>query len=147
MDLVFAGDDVEFELPAAPQLEVRSNDERRFSIDPTQSSASFRVQERLAGIDRETVGTTSSLAGDIVINMADPQRSKIGTIVVNVEVLDSGSTLRDRRIRHDFLESSKHRFVEFVPTVVEGLPDNIESGVIYDIRIRGDLTVKEITAS
>ena len=143
----FAGDDVEFELPAAPQLEVRSNDERRFSIDPTQSSASFRVQERLAGIDRETVGTTSSLAGDIVINMADPQRSKIGTIVVNVEVLDSGSTLRDRRIRHDFLESSKHQFVEFVPTVVEGLPDNIESGVIYDIRIRGDLTVKEITAS
>jgi len=142
-----AATSVEREIPSAPTLTISSPDERLFAIDTSRSEARFRVNETLAGIERETVGVSDAIAGDIVINMTDPQRSTIGTVVVNVEVLDTGSTLRDKRIRADFLESSRFRFAEFTPTVIEGLPQTIDQGVSYELVIRGDLTIKDVTSS
>ena len=61
------------------------------------------MQERLAGNSHIAVGTSTVVAGDIKINLVDPSLSEVGEIVVNVEVFESDSNLRDKRIRHDYL--------------------------------------------
>ncbi|MEE9416249.1 MAG: YceI family protein [Acidimicrobiales bacterium] len=137
-------DTVVSEEVVAPQLEP-VQDERLFRIDPSQSSASYAVGEKLIGRDRNVaVGTTSAIGGDIII-ATDVAASKIGTIVVNVELFTSDNKLRDKRIRHDFLESNHYKFVEFDPTGIEGLPETIVEGKAYPLTITGDLTVKETT--
>ncbi len=139
-------DTVVEEAVEAPELDdqVEAGD-RLFRIDPTQSSASYAVGERLAGQDRGVaVGTTTALGGDIVLG-ANPADSQVGTIVINVELFKSDNNLRDKRIRHDFLESSHFRFVEFEPTAIDGLPDEVVEGTDYRIEITGNLTVKETT--
>ena len=145
-DWYLEDDEVLQETVVAPELEVEEEaGERLFRIDPTQSSASYAIGERLAGQDRGVaVGTTTALGGDIVLAV-DPTESRIGTIVINVELFESDNNLRDKRIRHDFLESSHYRFVEFVPTAIDGLPAEIVEGTDYPIEITGDLTVKETT--
>lgn len=139
-------DTVVEETVVAPALEAEEEaGERLFRIDPNQSSASYAIGERLAGQDRGVaVGTTTALGGDIVLAV-DPTESQVGTIVINVELFKSDNNLRDKRIRHDFLESSHYRFVEFAPSAVTGLPDEIVEGTDYPIEITGDLTVKETT--
>ncbi|MEZ5170631.1 MAG: YceI family protein [Acidimicrobiia bacterium] len=110
-----------------------------------ESSATYITTERKAGNDSTVEGSTSLVAGEIALNRDDVRKSRIGTIVVNVEALESDSALRDKRIRHDFLESTEHPYVEFDPGAIAGLPAAAEEGVDYDVSVGGDLTVKETT--
>ena len=91
------------------------------------------------------VGTTTVVAGDIKINIVDPTLSELGEIVVNVEMFESDSNLRDKRIRHDYLESTHWPFARFVPTSIEGLDAVFADGSSYEVSITGELTVKETT--
>ena len=111
-----------------------------------ESSATYVVQEELAGRDRTARGTTRAIAGDIAVNVEDPSASRIGQIVINVEQFDSDSNLRDRRIRHDFLESTDHPMATFSATTVEGVPDVVEGETTGELTVTGDLTIKETTA-
>ena len=138
----------------AEQIELEEVDpvtERLYRISPDNGSeVSYRVQERLAGVSRTAVGTSTVVAGDVKINLADPSLSEVGEIVVNVEMFESDSNLRDKRIRHDFLESTHWPFARFVPTSIEGL-DAVSAdggsvdGRSYGISVTGELTVKETT--
>lgn len=145
-DWLVADDDVVFEVPSAPELTIATETQRRFVVDPESSLVSYTATERLVGSSTEAVGSTSAIAGDIVLDMDDPSASTIGTMVVNVETLTSDSSLRDKRLRHDFLESSHFRFAEFVPGSVSGWPDEIVDGVSYDLTVDGTLKVKETVA-
>ncbi len=142
----FVDDDVVDEVPDAPTLGATTPDELVFRIDASRSSVSYEITERLVGVERTAVGTTSGVAGDFVIDTRDPTRSRAGTIVVNVETLRSDNALRDKRIRHDYLESSHHRFATFTPTAIEGLPTVYDEGEVVPLTVTGDLTVKDITA-
>ena len=120
--------------------------ERLYRIVPGGGSrASYRIEERLAGAGHVAVGSTSAVAGEIVVNTAVPALSRVGEIVVNVETLKSDSALRDNRIRHDFLESEHWPYARFAPTSIEGLDTAFADGASYDVSITGDLTVKETT--
>ena len=120
--------------------------ERLYRIVPDAGSrASYHIEERLGGLFRTTVGTTTVMAGEIAVNLADFAASRIGEIVVNVEMFRSDSALRDKRIRHDYLESSHWPFVRFRPTAVEGLDAAFADGVDYEVAVTGELTVKETT--
>ncbi len=120
--------------------------ERLYRIVPGAGSrASYRIEERLGALSRTTVGATSVMAGEIAVDLADFAESRIGEIVVNVEMFQSDSALRDKRIRHDYLESSHWPFVRFRPTSVEGLDAEFADGRSYEIAVTGDLTVKETT--
>ena len=126
------------------ELDVQT--ERLYRIVPGGGSrAGYQVSERLGGVSQTTVGTTTVMAGEILVNVADPALSRVGEIVVNVELLQSDSTLRDKRIRHDFLESSHWPFVRFAPTSIEGLDVEFADGTAYEIAITGELTIKETT--
>ena len=120
--------------------------ERLYRIVPGGGSrASYHIEERLGGLSRTTVGTTTVLAGEIAVNLVDLAASRVGEIVVNVEMFQSDSALRDKRIRHDFLESGHWPFVRFRPSVVEGFDTEFADGAVYEIAITGELTVKETT--
>ena len=140
------------EIVAAPVVDVEDPEEfdvetdRLYRIIPgSGSTASYRIEERLGGFARTTVGTTTAVAGEILVNVAEPALSRVGEIVVNVETLKSDSNLRDKRIRHDYLESSHWPFVRFTPTSIEGLRVDFTDGASYDFSITGELTVKETT--
>ena len=146
-DLVTGG-----EVVAPPVVDVEDPEdfdletERLYRIVPGAGSrASYHIEERLGGLSRTTVGTTTVMAGEIAVNLVDLAASRVGEIVVNVEMFQSDSVLRDKRIRHDYLQSSHWPFVRFRPTVIEGLDAEFTDGTAYDIAITGELTVKETT--
>jgi polyisoprenoid-binding protein YceI len=146
-DWIFASDEAATQDVSAEQLvDVDEATERLYRIAPDNGSAvSYRVTERLAGNEGETVGVTHVVAGDIAINVEDPTRSRLGEVVVNVEMFDSDSNLRDKRLRHDFLESTHWPFARFETTSIEGLDVEFADGATYEVALTGDLTVKETT--
>ncbi|MCY4665426.1 MAG: YceI family protein, partial [Acidimicrobiaceae bacterium] len=120
--------------------------ERLYRIMPgAGSQASYQRVEGLGGLSRTTVATTTVMAGEIAVTLTDLAASRVGEIVVNVEMFQSDSALRDKRIRHDYLQSSHWPFVRFRPTVIEGLDAEFADGAAYEIAITGELTVKETT--
>jgi polyisoprenoid-binding protein YceI len=110
------------------------------------SSASYTVEERLGGASSAASGSTEQVGGDIAVNTGNPAESRVGEIVVNVESLTSDSSLRDKRIRLDFLESRKFPFAVFEPSAIEGIPADAAEETDYVISITGDLSVKETTS-
>ena len=133
----------------APTIDIESIDDqtqRLYRIQPDNGSeARYVVNERLAGTEKTTVGTTTVIGGDIVVDIADPSASTVGEIVVNVEMFTSDSNLRDKRLRHDFLESTHWPFAHFVATDIDGLPTEFVDATVTPIEITGDLTIKETT--
>jgi polyisoprenoid-binding protein YceI len=90
---------INYTVPAAPHL-VAGSGETVYRIDPTASSVSYEVVEKLLGQSaHHAVGTTNGIAGDLAVNRADPKASRVGQIVVNVEQLHSDNNLRDARMR------------------------------------------------
>ena len=136
---------VYYGVPDAPELAAQGPDQVVYRIDPTRSEVRYEVEETLAGRSNTAVGTTKGVAGDVLVDYADPQNSEVGEIVVNVQQLDSDQQLRDERIRHDFLESNRYPLVTFVPTAVEGIGDDLGDGSRHEVQVTGDLTVKETT--
>ncbi len=101
---------VTFAVPDAPTL-TANGDETLYRIDPTRSEARYEIGETIFGAEASTaIGRTNGIAGDIVVNRTDPPASRVGEVVVNVEQLTSDSSLRDARIRSDFLQSHQYSF-------------------------------------
>lgn len=138
---------VTFAVPTAPTLNATS-DETLYRIDPTRSEASYEIGEKIFGADTSTAtGRTNAIAGDLTVNNSNPAASRIGEIVINVEQLTSDSTLRDARIRADYLQSHQYQLARFTTTRVDGLPRTLVAGRRYDIAVTGDLTLKSTTKS
>ena len=148
-DWVFGADEAQTRDVEAPTIgpdQIDTETERLFRISPDNGSeVRYVVEERLAGSAKTTVGTTTVVAGDILVDLVDPRRSTVGEIVVNVEMFTSDSGLRDKRIRHDFLESTRVPFARFVPTAIAGLPASVDPGTPAAVTITGELTVKDTT--
>jgi polyisoprenoid-binding protein YceI/mono/diheme cytochrome c family protein len=136
---------VTYVVPQAPQL-VAGDGESLYRVHPRRSTVTYEVEEQLAGVSKTATGSTQGIAGDVVVNEADASQSRFGEIVIDVAQLDSDEELRDRRLRHDFLESGDYPLARFVPATVTGLPDSVADGVDYDVDIAGELTVKTTTA-
>lgn len=115
----------------------------RFSIITEGSEARFELDEDLRGVRTTAIGTTDQIAGEIVINFANPQASQIGTIRVNSRTLETDQSFRNRKLRADILKSSQDEFefIDFEPTALIGLPESIEIGGTYEFEIVGNLTI------
>jgi len=148
-DWIFTSDEAEEQGVSAETIDdVDTATERLYRVAPNNGSAvSYAVEERLAGSESLAAGVTNVVAGDIVINVDDPSQSRIGEVVVNVEMFDSDSNLRDKRLRHDFLESNHWPFARFVTTSIEGLGIDFADGQTYEVSLIGELTVKETTST
>ncbi|MDW3219368.1 MAG: YceI family protein [Acidimicrobiales bacterium] len=147
-DWIFEPDEAETQGVSAETLTIDDDAvERLYRISPNNGSAvSYTVEESLAGSDKVSTGVTHVVAGDIIINTEDPASSQVGEVVVNVEMFDSDSSLRDKRLRHDFLESTHWPFARFAVNAIDGLDVDFTDGETYDVSLTGDLTVKETTS-
>jgi polyisoprenoid-binding protein YceI len=118
-----------------------------FKIDPAQSEVHYEVGETFLDGNRFNlaIGRTKGIAGEILINEANPAQSQIGGIVIDVSQFTSDESRRDNFIRRTGLESSKYPQAKFKPTSIEGLPAKIDPGDEVTFTITGDLTVKETT--
>jgi polyisoprenoid-binding protein YceI len=118
-----------------------------YRIDSSNSQVSFALQEDLRGVRTDVIGTTTEVAGDIVIDYANPSASQIGTIRINARTIETDQSMRNRMIRSEILLSAQdaYEFIEFVPTAVNGLPATVEIGQTYTFEIVGNLTMIGVT--
>ena len=136
---------ISYEVPDAPQL-VASPEETLYRIDPSQSEASYEVDETFAGSKpTRTRGTTNGIAGDFAINATSPENSRVGEIVVDLEQLHSDDSLRDTRLRSAYLESYSFPLATFSNAKLVGLPQKLNQGQQYEFEMQGDLRVKSTT--
>ena len=134
-----------YRVPDAPRLTAAAGD-TIYRIDPSRSTATYAIDEQVVGSTAGTAeGTTQGIAGDLAVNPGNPSVSRVGEIVVNVEQFHSDSTLRDARIRSDFLQSHQYQLARFTTTSITGLPASIQQGKVYDVELHGDLTLKATT--
>ena len=111
------------------------------------SFVEFRINEVLRGSPFTVVGTTTDVAGDIRLNLANPSESVLGTIRINARTIQTDSSQRNGAIARLILksENAENEFIEFKPTSITGLPESIVVGTEYNFQTTGDLTVSGVT--
>jgi polyisoprenoid-binding protein YceI len=118
-----------------------------YRIDATQSEVRYEVGETFFRGNRFNlaVGRTHGIAGDILVDFAQPASSQIGELVIDVSQFTSDESRRDNFIRRNGLESSRFPYARFVTRAIDGLPAQVDDGDEVAFTISGDLTVKEVT--
>lgn len=116
-----------------------------FEIVPAESQASFIINEVLNGAPKTVVGTTSQVAGQIAVDAANPAGARVGTIQVNARDLTTDNEFRNRAIKNRILETDAYELITFVPTAINGLPEQATVGEAFDFQIVGDLTIRNVT--
>ncbi len=133
--------------PTADAPVQASGSGKVYKIDPTQSEAHYEVSETFFQGNRLNlaIGRTKGIAGEVLVDFANPANSQIGTIVIDVSQLTSDEDRRDNFIRRNFLQSAQYPQATFKPTKIEGLPASVKPGDQLTLKVTGDLTVKQTT--
>lgn len=117
-----------------------------FKVDPSQTQASYAVNEILFGNKRITTGTTNSVDGDFKLGLRDGKPFfDVNKLRVDLRTLKSDSGFRDRAIQSQWLESAKYPYAEFVAKDVQGFPADPAAGKEAHFQVSGDMTIREIT--
>ncbi len=145
---------------AAPTQDVQSSVEQIEVTDETGSEVVYRISQNdsvaqyvinevLNGADTRVVGTTDQVAGDILINLADPSQSQVGEIRINARTFATDESRRDNSVARFILQSENdaNEFITFVPTAISGLPESAEIGDTLSFQITGDLTIAGTTSA
>lgn len=134
----------------APPAESIPLERALFRMVSEESEARFKINETLAGNPTEVIGTTSDVAGDIIVNYQNPSLSTIGQIAISARTLRTDNNFRNQSIRGQILESSKDEFefIYFSPTQILNLVTApLEVGSTVNFQVVGDLTIKNVTRS
>lgn len=119
-----------------------------FQVDPSQSEASYAVQELFFGkpTAQTTVGSTNVVEGQFVAAL---QNGKLvlqsNQFKVDLRTLKSDSPVRDQAIQRGWLEAAKYPFAEFTSTSIDGMPATLQEGQPISIKISGNMTIRNIT--
>ncbi len=118
-----------------------------YRIVQDQSSVLFEIDEVLSGVDTHVVGTTSEVAGDILVNFSDPSASEIGDISINARTFATDNDRRNSAIGRFILQSEDdaNEFITFSPASITGLPDVIIVDNTLTFQITGELTIAGAT--
>ena len=118
-----------------------------YRIEKAESTVRFEIDEILNGSPKRVVGTTSEVAGEVLIDFDDPTASGLGAVVINVRTLETDSSFRDRATRGPILGSARdeNEFATFEPTDITGLPEQVTVGDRLSLTVVGDLTLSGVT--
>ncbi len=119
-----------------------------YRITEDESEARFKIDETLLGERVTVVGTTTRVAGDLIVDFASPAQSEVGVIAINARTLRTDQDLRDRAIRSQILQSARdeYEFIIFEPTAYTGLPAGpAQVGDTFDFQVTGGLTIRDVT--
>lgn len=128
----------------APQVPDRT----LYRITSEESEVRFRINEVLLGNPTEVIGITKQVAGDFIVNFADPPASQLGEVAINARTLKTDNEFRDQSIRGQILQTgqSENEFIRFATTEflsLIGEPVGVGETIAFDVL--GDLTIKGIT--
>jgi len=126
-------------------VEVVDNDPVTFQIVQAESEARFTMDELLRGEPTTVVGVTDQVAGEILVDFANPAVAQVGTININARTLTTDSDFRNKAIKNKILETDAYEFITFTPTAISGLPDSVSAGDSFEFEMTGDLTIRDIT--
>jgi polyisoprenoid-binding protein YceI len=117
-----------------------------FTIDSSGSQASFTINEVLLDQPNTVIGKTNQVAGQIEVNLADPSKSQVGPIRVDVSTLVTDSDFRNRALQGRILETgnSANKYATFDPASITGLPETITIGQTVTFQITGKLTIHQV---
>ncbi len=133
---------------AAPVSTVPAVGLERFVIVPGKSQVAYHVGEVLFNQNHQfnlATGVTNVVQGEVLIDRANPRRSRVGPITIDISQFTSDSARRDEMIRAHWLESSRYPIAEFTPTAIQGLPDEYAPGREIPVQITGNLRIREVT--
>jgi polyisoprenoid-binding protein YceI len=118
-----------------------------FTIDSSASQASFTTHEVLFGSPKTVVGTTDQVAGEILINLTNPQQSQVGQIKVDVSTLATDNDMRNNTLQGRILETGdpSNQYATFTAASYSGLPSSITPGQTVTFTITGNFTVHQVT--
>ena len=118
----------------------------RLNLAADGTRARFRAREQLARLPAmtEAVGTTSDVSGSIGVgpNGVVPEASKF---TVRMDTLTSDSTMRDRFIKMETLQTQRFPTAEFQAKEASGLPWPLPTSGELSFQLTGDLTVHGVT--
>jgi polyisoprenoid-binding protein YceI len=130
--------------------------QRTFVIVPEESKATYLADEvffadalakyGIAAGDSDVVGSTQAIAGQLQLNLdnlADALGENYFTVQMNTLATDR--SLRDGWIRENGPRFNDYPEARFVATAIEGAPTSYTDGEEVSFRLRGDLTIREIT--
>ena len=121
-----------------------------FKIVAAESQASFTLEEDLRGVRTTVVGSTSEVGGSIMVDLANPSASSIGTILINARTLETDNSFRNRALRSQILRSAQddYEFIVFEPRELSNWSaDSVAFGDSVSFDVAGDLTVAGVTQS
>jgi len=116
-----------------------------FQIVQAESEARFTMDELLKGSPKTVIGVTDQVAGEILVDFANPVDAQVGTININARTLTTDSDFRNKAIKNKILETDAYEFITFSPTSITGLPDHVSEGDTFEFEMTGDLTIRDIT--
>jgi polyisoprenoid-binding protein YceI len=131
---------VDQRLPLARPLDPRDG-EVVYRIDAAESLVTVRVEEVLAGQEREVELTTQGVAGDVAISGDNEPSVRLGDVVVDVAQLESDNSLRDKALQHEYLVTHEHPQVRLTDATVT-MPDGASGDRVEGAEVRGTLEVK-----
>lgn len=117
------------------------------AIIPQESEARFIIYELLNGQDKNVVGATNQVAGEVAINPDNLSQVQFGVIQINARTLVTDDSRRNNAIRNRILNTDQYEFITFTPTSISGLSGAGEVGKSYTVQITGDLTIRNVTQS
>ena len=126
-------------------MEVIDNDPITFQIVQAESEARFTLDELLRGEPTTVVGVTDQVAGELLVDFANPAAAQVGTININARTLATDSDFRNKAIKNKILETDAYEFITFAPTAITGLPDSVSVGDTFAFEMTGELTIRDIT--
>lgn len=133
-------------VPEATALAASADDSRTlFNIAPTESSATFAVEETLKGNRVTATGSTSYLAGSVLLDMDDLAATVVGPINIDAASFRTDDPNRDRAINKWLLVSRAYPLMKFTPTAVSNLPPTAAIGDTLSFTIEGDLLITTYT--
>ena len=120
---------------------------RTFTIVSEQSEASYEVQEQFLNrnLPSKAIGKTNAVEGTFQFTSDGKPTGQVTKITIDLRTLASDNSMRDRRIRSQWLQSDTYPYATFVSTGVEGVPDSYTEGQEVSFKLLGNLTIHGVT--
>src|SRR5690349_8061835 len=95
----------------APVLVLEPNDTRSLlHISADESEVRFIIDETLLGNPKTVIGVTDQVAGDMLVDFANPAHSQLGAIRINARTLATDNEIRNRALRGQILQSERDEY-------------------------------------
>lgn len=111
------------------------------------TEARFYIDEVLMGQDKNVVGITSLVEGEITLDPSDPASAQISPIRIDASDFTTDSDRRNGAIQRFVLQSGQpeYQYITFEPTTITGLPASVTVGEPVEFTVTGNLTIRAIT--